>query len=188
MEHISGAKSALFWIMTKIWIYFDAKISHNSNKLRQILYCSPRVKISQKLQGPFGPLVLKNWGPFFFFFFFFSGSDLVFLILFTHQVLNGPTFSWAIWAIGRNILWALTKLWGQLALTFCGPSPNLRQLAWGPALFWSLLLSFKVMETISGSVFQFKKFNPAKIFPSKNINTQQFWIIHSKTPIPSVTY
>ena len=51
----------------KLWIYFDAKIPHSSKKSGKIMYCSPRVEITQKLQGPFGPLVLKKIGALNFF-------------------------------------------------------------------------------------------------------------------------
>ena len=48
--------------------------------------CHPQGSISHKFQGPFGPLALpsiKNWGPS-----FVLAPDLVFLILFVHQVKN----------------------------------------------------------------------------------------------------
>ena len=62
------------------------------------------VKRSQKCQGPVGPLALKIRAVS-----FISGSDLVFLISFLHQILK-------IANIFKGI--------GPLVLTFCRPSPN----------------------------------------------------------------
>ena len=63
------------------------------------------VEISQKFWGPFGQLILKNWGPSIFcrarfgfsIIFYTSGIDM-------SQNFQGP--------------------FGPLVLTFCGPSPN----------------------------------------------------------------
>ena len=77
------------------------------------------VEISHKSQGPFGPLVSKKWGPS-----FFLGPVWFFLYLLHIRYWKELTFSKDIWALGLNILRALTKFWGQLAQ--------------GPTLFWPL--------------------------------------------------
>ena len=63
------------------------------------------VEKSQKFQGPFGPLILKNWGPSIF----FPGQIWSFCYILYITYWNKPTFSRAIWELG---------------LTFCGLSSN----------------------------------------------------------------
>ena len=53
---------------------------------------------------------------------FFQGQIWFFQYILYIRNWNEPTFSRAFWALGFNILWALTKFWGQLAP--------------GPTLFW----------------------------------------------------
>ena len=70
-------------------------------------------KLIIEFQGPWGTLVLKKLGgPSFFFFFFrvrFGISDIFYTSgIEMSQHVQGP-FEWS------NILWALTKFWGQLA-------------------------------------------------------------------------
>ena len=81
-------------------------------------------KFAQKFKGPFGPLVLKNWGPSIFFFrAIFSLSS----IFYTLGIEIGKHFQ---------------RLFGPLVLTFCGPLTKFwGQLAQRPTLFRPLKLS-----------------------------------------------
>ena len=77
--------------------------------------CLPRVKISLKCQGPFGPLGLKK----------LRGLSHFSFLRVRFRYGNEPTFSMTIWSLGLNILLAHTKFYGQLAS--------------GPASFWPLM-------------------------------------------------
>ena len=68
------------------------------------------IKIYLTFQRPLGHLVLKTIaGPYFLIHIWISN------IFYTSSIKIKPTFSRAIWAFGLIILWALTRLWGQLA-------------------------------------------------------------------------
>ena len=81
--------------------------------------------ISQKCQELFEHMISKTDGPPFF----FSGPDLgpIFLIIsFIHLVSKWANTFKGIWALGLNILWALTKFWGILAHLISSPAQGLR--------------------------------------------------------------
>ena len=145
--------------------------SSNSYRLRHNNYLYAGVEISQKFWGPFGPLVLKNWGPSIFCrarfgfsnIFCTSGIDM-------SQNFQGPL--------------------GPLVWTFCWPSPNFEG-NWprGPAFFQPLpiccfpvsfpwALSYKNIRWCTAPTFKVKAIRWGKNHKKEGALGEKWSFIH----------